>query len=263
MENEGCDRTSISLPKIQRSLLATVLDAAKIKGIPVVLVVFSGGAVDLSFAKDAVGVSAILWAGFPGPAGATAIAETLYGRNAPSGRLTQTFYSEGFTNEVAMTDMGMRPGAHNMGRGYRFYTGRAVVYPFGHGMHYTEFELSNAAATGTGVSVGVRNAGSVTSAVALLVFLVPPPATSGGAPKRFLAAYKKLHLTSHQTQKVLLAYYDHALHLARPDGTKELVVGKWTAEFSVGGTSQPLTAKFSVRDQPFSLWEAQNEQWHN
>lgn len=152
MENEGCDRTSISLPKVQRLLLDAVLDAAKPTGTPVVLVVFSGGAVDLSFAKDDVGVSAILWAGFPGPAGATAIAETIFGRNAPSGRLTQTFYSEvrisvghivvvamarkgmlwllclqKFTNEVAMTDMRMRPSAHGMGRSYRFYTVRSGV----------------------------------------------------------------------------------------------------------------------------------------
>lgn len=248
MESEGCDRTSILLPKIQRSLLATVLDAAKAKGTPVVLVVFSGGAVDLSFAKDAAGVSAILWAGFPGPAGATAISETLFGRNSPSGRLTQTFYSEGFSHEVAMTDMGMRPGKHSSGRGYRFYTGRAIVYPFGHGMHYTDFELSDCAATDTGVSVVVRNVGSVTSPVALLVFLVPPtPASSGGAPKRFLAAYKKLHLSSHEVQKVSLTYYDNALHLAQPNGTKELVPGKWTAEFSAGGTAQAHTAKFVVR----------------
>lgn len=247
MENEGCDRISISLPKIQRSLLATVLDAAKVRGTPVVLVVFSGGAVDLSFAKDAAGVSAILWAGFPGPAGATAIAETLFGRNPPSGRLTQTFYSEGFSNEVAMTDMSMRPGKHSMGRGYRFYTGRAVVYTFGHGLHYTDFELSDGTATDTGVSVVLKNVGSVTSAVALLVFLVPPaPATSGGAPKRFLAAYEKLQLTSHETRKVLLAYYVHALHLARPDGSKELVAGEWTAEFSAGGNAQVHTAKFVV-----------------
>ena len=44
------------------------------------------------FAKEASGVSAMLWAGFPGPAGASAIAETIFGLNAPSGRLTQTFY---------------------------------------------------------------------------------------------------------------------------------------------------------------------------
>lgn len=98
------------------------------------------------------------------------------------------------------------------------------------------------------VSVAVRNSGSVTSAVALLVFLVPPPTTSDGAPKCVLAAYEKLHLSSHQTRKVLLAYYDHALHLPRPNGTKELIVGKWTAEVSAGGPTQVLTAKSVVRD---------------
>ena len=44
-------------------------------------------------------------------AGGTAIAETIFGFNSPSGRLTQTFYSDAFTTETAITDMAMRPAA--------------------------------------------------------------------------------------------------------------------------------------------------------
>ena len=80
------------------------------------------------------------------------------------------------------------------------------------------------------------------------MFLTPPVSAARiGAPKRFLAAYEKLHLSPHQSKNVSLAYYDRALYLAQPDGSMELVEGQWVAELSTGGRTQPATAKFVVR----------------
>jgi hypothetical protein len=76
-ESEGRDRESLRLPGKQEELILTVLDA--VNGHPVVLVILSGGPVDLSFANDDERVGGILWAGYPGQAGGQAIAEIIFG----------------------------------------------------------------------------------------------------------------------------------------------------------------------------------------
>ena len=63
IESEGKDRTSISVPANQLELYRAILATTKAQRKPLVLIVFSGGAVDLQFARDEVGVSAIIWAG--------------------------------------------------------------------------------------------------------------------------------------------------------------------------------------------------------
>ncbi|KAJ1270340.1 hypothetical protein BS78_06G046500 [Paspalum vaginatum] len=135
-ESEGKDRTSLLLPGMQQSLVTAVASAAKR---PVVLVLLSGGPVDITFAQSDPKVGAILWAGYPGQAGGLAIARVLFGDHNPGGRLPVTWYPEEFT-KVPMTDMRMRadPATGYPGRSYRFYQGD-TVYKFGHGLSYSTF----------------------------------------------------------------------------------------------------------------------------
>jgi len=89
--------------------------------------------------KEPVQVNSILWVGFPGQSGGTAIANVVTGKTAPAGRLSITQYPASFTS-VPMTDMSLRPSEINpAGRTYQWYTGGAV-YPFGYGLHYTTFK---------------------------------------------------------------------------------------------------------------------------
>ncbi|KAL6660639.1 hypothetical protein ACP70R_001674 [Stipagrostis hirtigluma subsp. patula] len=135
-ESEGRDRTSLLLPGHQQSLITAVANAAKH---PVILVLLTGGPVDVTFAQTNPKIGAILWAGYPGQAGGLAIAKVLFGDKNPSGRLPVTWYPEEFT-KLPMTDMRMRadPATGYPGRTYRFYKGR-VVYKFGHGLSYSRF----------------------------------------------------------------------------------------------------------------------------
>uniref|UniRef100_A0ACD5X5Y6 Uncharacterized protein n=1 Tax=Avena sativa TaxID=4498 RepID=A0ACD5X5Y6_AVESA len=136
-EQEGVDRTSLLLPGKQQSLVTAVASAAKR---PVILVILSGGPVDVTFAKSNPKIGAILWAGYPGQAGGLAIAKVLFGDHNPSGRLPVTWYPEEFTTRVPMTDMRMRadPATGYPGRSYRFYQGN-TVYKFGYGLSYSKF----------------------------------------------------------------------------------------------------------------------------
>jgi hypothetical protein len=96
-ESEDHDRVSLTLPGAQDELLsrvATVVGAAHAKRL--ILVVLSGGAVDLSFAKKSPHVSAIIWAGYGGEFGGTAIADALFGTSVSSvGLWRHVFASEG------------------------------------------------------------------------------------------------------------------------------------------------------------------------
>jgi beta-D-xylosidase 4 len=106
------------------------------------MVLLCGGAVDVSAQVADPRLGALLWVGYPGQSGGTAIAEALWGLHPPSGRLTQTWYPAAYASEVSMFDMGMRPNASagTPGRGDRFYTG-TPVFPFGAGLSYSSFEL--------------------------------------------------------------------------------------------------------------------------
>ncbi|PNT63712.1 hypothetical protein BRADI_4g20197v3 [Brachypodium distachyon] len=145
-EQEGIDRTSLLLPGKQQNLITAVASASKR---PVILVLLTGGSVDITFAKSNPKIGAILWAGYPGQAGGLAIARVLFGDHNPSGRLPVTWYPEEFT-KVPMTDMRMRadPATGYPGRSYRFYQGK-TVYKFGDGLSYSKFSRQLVSSTNT------------------------------------------------------------------------------------------------------------------
>ena len=99
----------------------------------------SGSSLDLSFIRDSNQYDSLIWAGYPGELGGTAIASVVFGQYNPAGRLPITFYPGSYVNQVNMTDMRMRPSSTSPGRTYKFYTGQSV-YEFGDGLSYTTFE---------------------------------------------------------------------------------------------------------------------------
>jgi hypothetical protein len=107
VESEGTDRDSIALPGSQGALITQACAAAK--G-PCVVVVMSGGPVDVSAAAGDDNVSAILYVGYPGPFGGNATAETLFGSVAPAAKVITTVYPANFTSQVSFFDMNLAPG---------------------------------------------------------------------------------------------------------------------------------------------------------
>ncbi|KAH7281986.1 hypothetical protein KP509_35G006700 [Ceratopteris richardii] len=134
-EREDHDRTILVLPGVQEKLVSETSSAANGS---VVLVILSGGPVDVTFARDNSKIGSIIWAGYPGEAGGKAIAELIFGGFSPGGKLPMTWYPETFT-QVPMTDMNMRPNISSgyPGRTHRFYTGD-TVFKFGHGLSYMD-----------------------------------------------------------------------------------------------------------------------------
>lgn len=122
---ESCgDKTDLLLPAPQRELLHRVLET----GTPTVVVLMAGSAIDLSEAEEKA--DAILLSWYPGAGGGTAVADLLFGKASPSGKLPVTFYRNEALDEMPdFTDYAM----HN--RTYRYYTG-TPLYPFGYGLTY-------------------------------------------------------------------------------------------------------------------------------
>ncbi|PWA98787.1 glycosyl hydrolase family protein [Artemisia annua] len=135
IEDETIDRINITLPGQQSALISEVASASK--G-PVILVLMSGGGMDIRAAKKNSKITSILWVGFPGEAGGAALADIVFGRFNPSGRLPMTWYPQSFAEKVSMTNMNMRPdlATGHPAYTYRFYKGE-TVYPFGFGLSYS------------------------------------------------------------------------------------------------------------------------------
>ena len=125
----GGDRTSIDLPRIQEGMLMKI----KKMGKPVVFILCSGGAVALDWEDQ--NLDAVLAAWYGGQAAGTAMADVLFGKVNPSGKLPVTFYSsKNFLPPFDSYEMENRT--------YRFMT-EEPLYPFGYGLSYTTFEYDN------------------------------------------------------------------------------------------------------------------------
>ncbi|HES60213.1 MAG TPA: glucan 1,4-alpha-glucosidase, partial [Caldithrix sp.] len=123
------DRTKISLPMAQTSLLKELAKLNK----PIVLVIMSGSAVTVNWENE--NIPAIIQAWYPGQAGGRAIADVIFGDYNPAGRLPVTVYkSEDQLPDYDNYDMA--------GRTYRYFEGE-VLFPFGYGLSYSDFEYSN------------------------------------------------------------------------------------------------------------------------
>ncbi|CAM6109319.1 unnamed protein product [Calypogeia fissa] len=135
-EREALDRTDLLLPGQQKDLILAVADSAK--G-PVVLVLMTGGCLDISFAEEDPRIGAIVWVGYPGEAGGNALGQIVFGEKEPSGKLPSTWYRNELISPWAMTNMDMRPNPKTgyPGRSYRFYNGEPL-YEFGYGLSYTK-----------------------------------------------------------------------------------------------------------------------------
>ncbi|EQC24992.1 hypothetical protein SDRG_17112 [Saprolegnia diclina VS20] len=232
LEAEGMDRTHLRLPDVQLALFRAVVAIA---ASPIVVVLLTGGAVDLSEIKQHRNVGAIVYAGYLGQAGGSAIADVLFGAVNPSGRLPQTLYPASFVDEIAISDMNMRPTATTPGRTHRFYNGD-VIYAFGHGLSYTTFRYDVGIASDVVVAgdpwraaIHITNVGELIGDENLLCFALPPGAGIDNKPKQSLVAFDKVASLVPGDEFIWhLDLPPSTFALATMDGSTEIVPGTWT-----------------------------------
>ncbi len=154
IESEGFDRQTMKLSEAQER---TILDTASVNENTVV-VLFAGAPVDMSGWIDEV--AAVVYVGFPGEKGGEAIANVLTGKVNPSGKLSETFPLS-FEDTPAATgyaDSKITRYDEGLHISYRYYDtyGVPVLFPFGFGLSYSQFDYKDLKLTTDGETLEVN-----------------------------------------------------------------------------------------------------------
>lgn len=218
------DKPDLLLPGIQEEVLQVIAECGK----PVILLLNSGSALAVDWAQEHI--PAIMQCWYPGAQGGRAIAEAVFGEYSPSGKLPVTFYKR--TQKLPeFTDYSMKE------RTYRYLT-TEPLYPFGYGLSYTDFrisdmKLSGKPSEGVEVSVKVRNAGTMTAKEVLQVYV---KAERENTPNAQLKSFCKLTLAPGEERRVTLFLKPEAFALCNEEGKKEILPGRYTV---YAGDMQP------------------------
>lgn len=141
-DTEGMDRADMKLPYAQDYLIETLLQVNP----DTVLVLYGGSPVEMPWLKKA---KALLWSYYAGMEGGTALAETLFGKNNPCGKLAETFIREQKQcPALSIGTFGKRDQVEykeGVMVGYRYYDtyDTKVNFCFGYGLSFTSFKYGN------------------------------------------------------------------------------------------------------------------------
>ncbi|WP_372392588.1 glycoside hydrolase family 3 C-terminal domain-containing protein [Xanthomonas sp. NCPPB 3582] len=232
----GGDRTDTRLPKPQRELL----QALQATGTPVVAVLTTGSALAVDWAQQHV--PAILLAWYPGQRGGSAVGDVLFGQASPGGRLPITFYTEA-ERLPAFDDYAMR------GRTYRYFTGKPL-YPFGHGLSYTQFTYSDLRLDRTTLSADgtlratlkVRNTGKRAGDEVVQLYLHPLDPKRERAGKE-LRGFQRLTLQPGEQSEVAFTLKAADALRIYDEQRKTYAVDPGAYEVQVGASSADIRSK--------------------
>ena len=179
------DKADLLLPATQRELAEQLLALGK----PVVTVLMAGSAIDLQSCGEKSNAVLDVW--YPGARGGKAVADLLFGKVSPSGKLPVTFYKNEALDEIgAFTDYSMQ------NRTYRYYSGKPV-YPFGYGLTYGDTSVVSCSVEGDTVRATVENKGAFDTDDVLEVF-IKDNKSPFATPNAKLCAFQRVHLAAGQ-----------------------------------------------------------------
>jgi beta-glucosidase len=244
---EGFDRTDLDLPGVQQKLVEAVVAT----GTPTVVVLINGRPLSISWIADHV--PAILEAWYPGEKGSAALADILFGKVNPSGKLPVSFpravgqVPNYYNHKPSGGGYYKRPGQPGKpGRDYVFMS-PTPLFPFGHGLSYTRFRYSNLRVTPkvippagrVTVRVDVMNAGRMAGKETVQLY-VNDVVSSTTTPVKALRGFVKVHLKPGQKRTVEftlgpddLALLDEHMERAVEPGDFEVMVGPLVKTFRV------------------------------
>jgi len=247
VESEGSDRPDMKLPGNQDAIVAAVCRANP----RTIVVVNTGTPVEMPWADQ---VPAILQAYYSGQEGGNAIADILFGKVNPSGKLASSYPKRLEDNPSYLHFMGGRQVHYGEGVfvGYRYYDTKklAPLFPFGHGLSYTTFEytklqLPKTAAAGELVTVQatVKNVGKMAGQEVVQLYVSDREA-SVRRPVKELKGFVKIALKPGESRIVkfeldarAFAFYDViARNWKVEPGKFDLLVGSSSRDIRLQGT---------------------------
>lgn len=258
------DSTDLGLPGVQADLLQAILETGK----PIVLVLINGRPLSIPGLVEAS--NAVIEAWVPGEEGASAIASALLGNLNPGGKLPVSIARS--VGQVPVfynyKPSGMRSNI------YGDYVNESVkpLFPFGHGLSYTEFKYCNlkldrdhAGLDGIlQISFDVKNIGKVAGDEVVQLYTSDEYAEFP-RPVKELRGFARVHLLPGERKSVrfdlpinMLAYYGEGLKLVLEPGTVKILVGsssddiRLRAAFEVIGETNQIV-KDRVLDCPVTI----------
>ena len=245
-ESEGYDRTHLRIPETHTKLIEAVAAANP----RTVVILTNGSVVSLEGWHDSV--PAILEAWLLGQAGGSAVADVIFGKVNPSGRLAESIPirlqdTPSYLNFPGEGDE-VRYG-EGIFVGYRYYETAevAVRYPFGFGLSYTTFSYDTleVARDGRSASVRVTNTGNRAGKEVVQLYVSAPDAAVP-TPLRQLRAFSKVSLEPGESTTVTFALDDRA-YAYWDVRTSGWLVAAGTYVLSVGRNSHEVELSASVR----------------
>jgi len=251
-ESEGFDRTNIDMPREHNALIERVAE----QNPNVVVVLHEGSAVSMPWLDKVRGV---LYMGLGGQCVGAAAVDLLFGKVNPSGKLTET-YPLKLSDAPSSKQFGQRlvtQYRESIFVGYRYYdkANKAVLFPFGHGLSYTQFAYSDLQTSQSQISdqdtltvkVKVRNVGERFGKEIVQLYVAPPQSAIFKAQKE-LRHFAKVALEPGEEKEVsfvlgmrAFAYWNVLIHDWHVEsGTYEVLVGSSSADIR-------LKAKVDVR----------------
>ncbi len=238
MSGESSSRTNLEMPDVQRALLQELLKTGK----PVVLVLFTGRPLVLTWEEEHVPAILNVW--FGGSEAAYAISDVLFGDVNPSGKLTATFPQN--VGQIPLFYNHKNTGRPlQEGRWFEKFRSNYLdvsnepLYPFGYGLSYTTFAYSDIHLSSTEMSadgeltatVIVTNTGSRDGAEVVQLY-IRDLVGSVTRPVKELKGFEKIFLKAGESRKVsfsitpeLLKFYNYDLQFVCEPGDFDVMIG--------------------------------------
>ena len=229
------DILSYSLPKNQIDYLKELRKTADKNPEdkkPIIAVITGGSAINLSEVQELA--DAVLFVWYPGEEGGTAVADILFGKVSPSGRLPITF-PKSIDQLPAFDDYAMK------GRTYK-YMDVDPLYPFGFGLSYTTFNYNNIKASSSSISkkenvnveVNITNTGKINADEVVQVYISDKKA-SVTVPNFKLIKTKRIHLKAEHSKKIVFELTPEDFEIIKNDGSSTIESGEFN--IYIGGSS--------------------------
>ncbi|MBQ8424338.1 MAG: glycoside hydrolase family 3 C-terminal domain-containing protein [Coprobacter sp.] len=234
IEREGQDRYTLELPADQQEFIREIY---KINPRTIVVLV-AGSSMAVNWIDE--NVPAILDAWYPGEQGGNAVAEALFGKYNPGGRLPLTFYNS-LSELPAFNDYSVQ------NRTYQYFTGKPL-YEFGYGLSYTTFEYADLQTSLSDEAVNftfsVSNTGRYDGDEVAQVY-VKYPETGTYMPLKQLRGFKRVHIKKGKTSTVTISVPKKELRYW-DEKSKEFVTPTGEYTFEIGSSSQDIRLEKTI-----------------
>ncbi|MGC4103880.1 glycoside hydrolase family 3 C-terminal domain-containing protein [Ferruginibacter sp.] len=237
----GGDKLTLDLPAAHIAMLKQLRKKNK----PVVVVVTAGSNIDISAIEPYA--DAIILAWYPGEQGGNALADIIFGKVSPAGRLPVTFYK-------SLADLPAYDNYNMKGRTYRYFEG-AVQYPFGYGLSYTSFQYSwqqqpgkiNTLKDTLFFSAVIKNTGAMEGDEVAQVYVNYPAVER--MPLKELKGFKRVHVNKDGEQTV--QFYLPVADLQKWDlQQKKWMLYPGDYHITIGSSSQDIKLNAVIKVKP-------------